>query len=112
MKALPKKEPKGVLLISEVARRQKTAAEYRLMSIQSQLSAAFTLCACAETAVRCGRPDAAIKVLDKVRYHAETISFHIDEPNHLPRTAISNLREQVTQLKKCTEEIDSRLRQR
>ncbi len=112
MKAQPRKEPKGTVVITEMARLHGTAAEYRLKSVESQISAAFTLCALAETAIRCGRPDEAIKALEKVRYHAETISFHIDEPNHLPCTAISDLREQVTQLKKCTEEIDSRLRER
>lgn len=111
MKARYGNRPMRVLGEAEIARLHKTAAECRLKSVESQLSAAFTLCELAKTLTRYYEPNEAIKVLDKVRYHAETISFHIDEPNHLPRTAISDLREQVMLLKKRTEEIESRLRQ-
>jgi hypothetical protein len=95
---------------TEIARLHKVAAESRLKAVESQLALAFTLCAIAETEIRYSRPDEAIKVLNKVRHQTETISFHIGEPNHLPSTAISRLREQVSQLKKRTEEIESRLR--
>lgn len=45
----------------------------------------------------------------KVRHHAETIRFHVDEPNHLPSTAVSDLRKHLTQLEKRANEIESRL---
>lgn len=96
---------------SEMARLHKTAAESRLRVIESQLALAFTLCAIAETEIRYSRPDEAIKVVNKVRHHTETIRTHVDEPNHLPSAAISGLHRQLTQLEKRTEEIELRLRQ-
>ena len=95
----------------EIARLHRMAAESRLRAIESQLALAFTLCAISETEIRYSQSDEAIKVLNKVWHHAETISFHIDEPNHLPSTAIPALRKQMTQLRKRTEEIGSLLRQ-
>ncbi len=94
---------------TEIARLHRMAAESRLRAVESQLALAFTLCTIAETEIRYSRPDEAIKVINKVRHHAETISFHIDEPNHLPSAAIPDLREQMTHLKRRTEEIESRL---
>jgi len=96
---------------TELAHLQRTAAESRLRAVECQLSLAFTLCAIAETEIRYGQPREATEVMNKVRHHAETIRVHLDEPNHLPRTAISELRKQLTQLKKRTEEIESSLRQ-
>src|SRR5215470_15378772 len=93
---------------TEIARLHTIAAESRLRAVESQLALAFTLCAIAETEIRYNRPDEAIKVISKVRHHAETISFHVDEPDHLPTTAISGLRKQLAQLEKRTEEIESR----
>lgn len=97
---------------AEIARLHRTAAESRLRAVESQLALAFTLCAIAETEIRYSRPEEAIKVVNKVRHHAEKIGFHIDEPSHLPSTAVPDLRKQLTQLKKRTEEIESSLRQR
>jgi hypothetical protein len=94
---------------TEIARLHRMAAQSRLRAVESQIALAFTLCAIAETEIRYGQTDEAIKVLKKVRHHAETISFHIDEPNHLPSPAISDLRKQLTQLRKRTEEIESSL---
>jgi len=96
----------------ETGRLHETAAESRLRVIESQLALAFTLCAIAETEIRYSRPDEAIKVVTKVRHHTETIRNHVDEPNHLPTTATSNLLEQLRQLEKRTEEIQLRLRKR
>ena len=97
---------------AEIERLHRTAAETRLRAVESQLALAFTLCKIAETEIRYDRPDEAIKVLNKVRNHAETISFHIDERDHLPSTAIPNLRKQLTQLTKRIEEIESLSSQR
>jgi hypothetical protein len=87
----------------------RMASESRLRAVESQLALAVTLCAIAETELQCSRPDQAIKVINKVRHHTRTITLHIDEPNHLPSTAISGLRKQVAQLVKRTEAIQSRL---
>jgi hypothetical protein len=62
--------------------------------------------------VRHGLPDEALELVKKLRRHAETIRFHIYEPNHLPGNAVSNLRKQLTRLEKRTEEIESRLHER
>jgi vacuolar-type H+-ATPase subunit I/STV1 len=97
---------------TEIARLHQTAAESRLRVVESELALAFTLCAVAETQIRYSRLDEAIKLLNKIRHHAETISFHVSEPDHLPTVAISTLQRQLTQLRKRTEEIESRLRQR
>lgn len=88
------------------------AAESRLKAVESQLALGFTLCAIAETEIQYSRRDEAIKVVNKVRHHAETIGFHIDEPDHLPPAVISGLQKQLAQLKERTKEIESRLRQR
>lgn len=87
------------------------AAESDCKPVESQFALAFTSCAIAETEIRYSRPDEAIKVVSRVRHHAETIGLHIDEPNHLPSAAIPDLRKQMTQLRKHTEEIESLLRQ-
>lgn len=79
-----------------------------MKSVESQLSMGFTLCAIAETEIQYSRPAEVIKLMNKLRHHAETIRFHIDEPNHLPTTAISELRKQLMQLQKRMEEIESR----
>lgn len=97
---------------TEISRLHKIAAESRLRVVESQIALAFTLCAIAETEIRYSRRDEAIKVVTKVRHHAETISFHVEEPHHVPTGAISGLRKQLTQLKKRTEEIELCLRQR
>jgi hypothetical protein len=91
----------------EIARLHRTAAESRLRAVESQLSLALTLCAIAETEIRYSRNDEAIKVVKKVRHHAETIRFHLDEPNHLPSIAISDLRKQLEKVNKRLEKIES-----
>ena len=97
---------------TKIASLHRQAGEFRLKGIETQLSLAVTLCAIAETEIRYTRLDEAIKVLNKVRHHAETISIHIDEPDHVPRAAIPNLRKQLVQLKKRIDEIELRVRQR
>jgi len=96
--------------MTEIERLHKTGAESRLRAIESQLALAFTLCAIAETEIRYSRPDEATKVVKKIRHHAETIRTHVNEPNHIPRPSISDFLKQLTQLEKCTEEIELRLR--
>ena len=91
----------------EIARLHQTAAESRLRAVESQLSLALTLCAIAETELRYSQTDEAIKVVNKVRHHAETIRVHLDEPNHLPRIAIPDLRKQLEQVKKRIAKIES-----
>ena len=97
---------------TEIASLHRMAGESRLQAIESQLSLAVTLCAIAETEIRYTRLDEAIKVLNKVRHHAETISIHVGEPDHVPWAAIPNLRKQLVQLKKRIDEIELRVRQR
>lgn len=97
---------------TEIARLHRIARESRLRAVESQLALGFTLCAIAETEIRYSRPDEAMKVVNRLRHHAETISFHIDEPNHLPNAAVPDLRKQVTELKKRTEEIEQCIEQR
>jgi len=97
---------------TEMAHLHARAAECRLRVVDSQLSLGFTLCAIAETEIIYAQYDEARKMVQKVRRHVETIRISIDAPNHLPTIAIADLRLQVTQLEKRTEEIESRLRQR
>ena len=97
---------------TEIATLHRQAGEFRLKAIETQLSLAGTFCAIAEAELQHARPDEAIKVLNKVRHHAETISIHIHEPDHVPRAAIPNLRKQLVQLKKRMDEIELRVRQR
>lgn len=94
----------------EIARLREKAAECRLKAIECQLALGFTLCEIAETEIRYQRPDEAMNVVNRLLHHAETLSFHVNEPNHVPRAAISSLREQLLRLKARTEEIDSHLR--
>ena len=95
---------------TETQHLHATAAECRLRTVESQVSLGFTLCTLAETEIHYDRPDEAIKLLCKLRHHAGTIRNHLDEPNYLPRTAISDLRRQLTQLEKRIEAVESRLR--
>jgi hypothetical protein len=96
----------------ERARLHERAAEIRLRVVASQFSLAFTLCEIAETEIKYGRPDEAISVINKLQRHAVTIRVHLDEPNHFPKNAISDVREQLIKLKERTQEIESHLRQR
>ena len=96
--------------VTEIARLRTMAAESRLRVIESQLALGFTLCAVAETEIRYSCLDEAIKVINKVRHHAETIRFHVNEKNHLPATAIPRLRKELTQLNRRVEEIELSLR--
>ncbi len=74
------------------------AADVRLRAIQSQLAAAFTLCATVETAIRLGHIDDARTVIQKLLYHAETIRHHLDEPHHVPPASVPDLRQQLARL--------------
>jgi len=94
----------------EGVRLHKAAAEFRLRAIESQLSLGLTLCKIAETQIRYSRRDEAIEVVNKLRHHAETIRFHIEEPNHLPKIAVPGVRKRLEQLDKRTDEIESPLR--
>lgn len=96
---------------TEIARLHKKAVEFRQRAVETQLSLAFTLCEVAETEIRYSQPEQAMKLVNKIRHHTETITSHLDEPNHLPATAISSLNRQLTQLKKRTEAVESLLRQ-
>lgn len=97
---------------TESARLRDRAAECRLTVIESQLALGFTLCALAETEIRYGRPGEALKLVNKLWHHAQTIRTHLDEPDHLPGTAISDIRQQLTKLTERTAEIESNLRRR
>ena len=90
----------------QIALLNRTAAETRLRAVECQLSMAFTLCAIADTEIRYSRRDEAIMVLNKVRLHAEMMRIHVDEPKHVPSTAVSDLRRQLTQLEKRANEIE------
>ena len=97
---------------TEVAHLNARAAACRLGAVDSQLSLGFTLCAIAETKIAYALYNEARKLVNKVRRHVETIRIRIDAPNHFPTIAIADLRQQLTQLEKRTEKIESRLRQR
>ena len=82
----------------ETERLQAIAAQSRLQAIQSQLALGFTLCTLAETQIRIGQFAEARRIVDKVEQSAETIRFHIDEPNHVPKDSIEDLHKHLTQL--------------
>jgi len=97
---------------AETERLRDDAAELRVRAVDSQLSAVLTLCGIAESKIRYGQPDEAVKLLQKLQHHAETIRFHIHEPNHLPSSAISDRQERLMHLEKRIQAVKSRLRQR
>ena len=76
---------------SDIARLHAKAEETRLRAVEAQLSFAFTLCAIAETEIEYSRPDEALRIVNKLWHHAKTIHTHLDELDHLPKTAIPNL---------------------
>ena len=100
---------KNIQYATEKAGLQAQAAEWRLRVVESQLKLAFTLCAIADTEIRYDRPDEALKLVKKLLHHAETIRMHVNEPNHLPRIAIQDLRNRLAELERCIKEIESRL---
>jgi len=102
--------PKDEQYETETARLKTQAAEWRLRVVDAELSLAVTLCALAETEIRYARPDEARKLLNRIVRLVETMRIHIDEPNHLPTIAIADIRQRLTQLTTCTEEIESKLR--
>jgi phage shock protein A len=83
-----------------------------LEAIETQLSLAFTLCETADTEIRADEFDTARQLLGKLRHHAKTIGFHVNEPSHVPKSAVAGLRKKVTQLEKRIEEVESLLHQR
>jgi len=96
---------------AETAHLRDMARESRLRAVESQLSLSFTLCAVAETNIRYARLDEARKLVNQLRHFAETVRIHINQSNRLPAIAIGDLRVQLTQLEKRTENIESKLRQ-
>jgi hypothetical protein len=95
---------------TEIVLRHEKAANIRLKAIETQLSLGFTLCATAETDMLAGNLESARKLLRKLQHHAKTISFHIDEPGHVPETAVRRLRNQMTELETRKEKVDALLR--
>lgn len=102
---------KSYLYSIQITRLHEEAAESRLRVVESQLSIAFTLCAIAETQMKYSRLDEATQLLKRLQHHAKTIRLHLDEPDHLPKAAVPDLRKQLTKLEERTEDIESRLRQ-
>jgi phage shock protein A len=94
----------------ESAHLHAQAKAARLQAIQCQLALGSTLCELAETEIRLGEFATAKKVVGRVRHSAETIGFHLDEPEHLPETNI-DLRGHLTQLETRLKEIEARLAQ-
>jgi len=85
-----------------------TAAQTRLRAIETQLSLGHTLCSVADTAILYQRYSEARKALDRLRHAAETIRRHLDEPGHLPRESIAEMREKLKQLEARAEQVTSR----
>jgi hypothetical protein len=96
---------------AELARLHDISAQSRLRAVETQLSLAFTACALAETEILYRRADETDKLLHKLRHYAETIRRHLNDPKHLPRVAVANLRQQLTQLERRTGAIETRLRE-
>ena len=112
MSTLPGQTFRDQQYTTEIERLHQTAAETRLRSVESQIALAFTLCAIAETEIRYGWLEEAIRVIKRVRLHTKTIAFHVNERGHLPSVAVPVLRNRLALLKKRTGEIESSLRKR
>ena len=99
-----------VQLDTETALLHATAAQCRLRVVESQLTLALTLCDIAETDLRYGRLDETVKLVSKLWHYAEIVRIHLDDPNHLPRVARSDIRSRLTQLQERIKKVESRLR--
>jgi len=85
-------------LISQTHRLKTEAAQTRAQAIQSQISAAFTLCEMAKAEVGYGRGDVARRLLSKPPHTAETIAHHLDTPNHVPPNQVDQLHDELVRL--------------
>ena len=94
----------------ETARLHANAKTARLQAIQSQLALGCTLCELAETEIRIGDVAIAQRLVGKVRHSAETIRFHLDEPEHLPETNV-DLRTDLSQLENPLNRLEAQLAQ-
>jgi len=94
----------------ETARLHANAKTARLQAIQSQLALGSTLCELAETEIRLGEVAIAQRVVGKVRHSAETIRFHLDEPEHVPKTNV-DLRGDLSQLENRLNRLEAQLAQ-
>ena len=81
--------------LQERGSKPTTTAQTRLEAIKLQLSLALTFCAVAETKLGFGRVDEARRLIQEVRHRCEFISRHLDQPGHVPPTAVDELRDQL-----------------
>jgi len=102
--------PKRNQHAAEINELHEKAAQVRLQSVETQLSLVLTLCASAETEILLGHPEVAHRLARKIRHHSEAISFHLDEPGHLPDIDVSDLRKQLTEVEKRTDKINARVK--
>ena len=94
----------------ETACLHANAKTARLQAIQSQLALGCTLCELAETEIRIGDVAIAQRLVGKVRHSAETIRFHLDEPEHVPETNV-DLRGDLSRLENRLNRLEAQLAQ-
>ena len=70
----------------------------RVRAMESQLSAAFTFCSTAETALVLGRVQNAREAIGNARRAAGMLRLHLDEPNHIPADAVASMADRLREL--------------
>jgi hypothetical protein len=74
------------------------STQLRARAMESQLSAAFTLCSTANIAVVLGRVQNAREAIGNARRTAEVVRLHLAEPSHVPADAIQSIADRLAKL--------------
>jgi len=88
------------------------SVETRMRAIQEKLSIAFTFCSTVEIEVRHGELDRAKQLLHKLRTTVETLTVHINNPEHVTGEQAREFKKQLVQLRKKVLKLDSETEQR
>jgi len=86
------------------------SAGLRVRAIQSQLNAAFTICASAKTALDLREVTLAREALRNAKRTAGWVRAHLNEPNHVPTDAIADIAKQLADLDKQIANLETQIR--
>ncbi len=84
--------------------------QVRLRAIKAQLSASSTLCKLMEAAVDHGRTDELHNLIGKLRETLASVDRHLDEPHHVPKESLADVRDQLARLERRVAAIEKRLK--
>lgn len=84
------------------------AAQLREHAIRAQLTAGFTACSVAETALALRQVHRWRDAVESARHIAQVVRVHLEEPNHVPAHSAAGLRHKLATLDKLIFNLEAR----